>query len=167
MNDINSVSDNCQKIVIKIYDHSQLALYQIENTNNIFADSIEEAKSNLEKSIKGIEKEYISILGIFASIVFAFVGSITFSASVLQNISSGSIYRLVLIVDLLAFVFLNIIYMLIRFVYVITEKDYYLFKITWVNIVCLTIAVLTVIAWALNADELPRFLRQFLPWVII
>ena len=77
---------------IKIYDHFQLVLYQIENINNIFADGIEEAKTNLKQEVKGIEKEYISILGIFASIVLAFVGGI------MQNIGSSSIYRILLVV---------------------------------------------------------------------
>ena len=69
LDDNNLVSDDCKKMIVKIYDHFQLALHQIENVNNIFADSIEEAKENLQKQIKGVEKEYISILGIFASIV--------------------------------------------------------------------------------------------------
>ena len=44
-------------MIVKIYDHFQLALHQIENVNNIFANSIEEAKENLQKQIKGVEKE--------------------------------------------------------------------------------------------------------------
>ena len=63
------MSEDSKRIIIKIYDHFQLALHQIENVNNIFASSIEEAKENLKKEIKGVEKEYISILGIFAAIV--------------------------------------------------------------------------------------------------
>lgn len=83
LDDKNDVNDDCKKMIVKIYDHFQLALHQIENVNNIFANSIEEAKENLQKQIKGVEKEYISILGIFAAIVLAFVGGITFSTSVL------------------------------------------------------------------------------------
>ena len=109
LDDNNNVNEDSKRIIIKIYDHFQLALHQIENVNNIFASSIEEAKENLKKEIKGVEKEYISILGIFAAIVLAFVGGITFSTSVLQNISSVSVFRLLLIVDFLAFVLINII----------------------------------------------------------
>ena len=93
LDDNNNVSEDSKRIIIKIYDHFQLALHQIENVNNIFASSIEEAKENLKKEIKGVEKEYISILGIFAAIVLAFVGGITFSTSVLQNISSVSVWK--------------------------------------------------------------------------
>ena len=59
----NSVTPDCRELTVRIYDHFQLALHQIENVNNIFAESIEEAKANLKKEVKGIEKEYISILG--------------------------------------------------------------------------------------------------------
>lgn len=79
----NHVGADTKKIIVEIYDHFQLAISQIENANNIFAASIEDAKDKLQQQVKGVEKEYISILGIFASIVLAFVGGITFSTSVL------------------------------------------------------------------------------------
>lgn len=103
----NNVAEDSKKLIVKIYDHFQLALHQIENVNNIFANSIKEAKENLQKEIKSVEKEYISIQGIFAAIVLAFVGGITFSTSVLQNISMVSIFRLLLVIDFLA-LFLSI-----------------------------------------------------------
>ena len=52
LDDKNDVNDDCKKMIVKIYDHFQLALHQIENVNNIFANSIEEAKENLQKQIK-------------------------------------------------------------------------------------------------------------------
>ena len=133
LDDENTVNEDCKKLTIKIYDHFQLALCQIENVNNIFAESIEEAKVNLSREIKGVEKEYISILGIFAAIVLAFVGGITFSSSVLQNIDSVSIYRLLLVIDLLAFVLINTIFLLVRFIFEINDKDVSNFKIKWIN----------------------------------
>lgn len=44
------MADDSKKLIIKIYDHFQLALHQIENVNNIFANSIEEAKDKFGKS---------------------------------------------------------------------------------------------------------------------
>lgn len=160
----NSVTEDSKKLIIKIYDHFQLALHQIENANNIFANSINEAKENLQKEIKGVEKEYISILGIFAAIVLAFVGGITFSTSVLQNISAVSTFRLLLVVDFLAFVLINVIYILVKFIFTINEKNARLFHIKPLNITCLVIAVITLIAWLLNVNEMPDFISQFLPW---
>lgn len=164
LDDENTVSDDSKKLIVKIYDHFQLALHQIENVNNIFANSIEEAKENLQKQIKGVEKEYISILGIFAAIVLAFVGGITFSTSVLQNISAVSVFRLLLIVDFLAFVLMNVIYILVKFIFTINEKDAKLFNITALNISCLVIAIIIVIAWLFNANQIPDFISDFLPW---
>lgn len=112
-----------------------------------------------------VEKEYISILGIFAAIVLAFVGGITFSTSVLQNISAVSAFRLLLVVDFLAFVLINVIYILVKFIFTINEKNAKLFNIKSLNIACLVIAVIILIAWLLNVNEMPDFISQFLPWI--
>lgn len=151
-------------MIVKIYDHFQLALHQIENANNIFADSIEEAKENLQKQVKSVEKEYISILGIFASIVLAFVGGITFTTSVLQNISAVSVFRLLLVVDFLSFVLINIIYILIKFIFTINEKNAKLFNIKALNITCLIIGIAIVVSWILSINQIPDFISEFLPW---
>lgn len=164
LDDSKDVSEDCKKMIVKIYDHVQLALHQIENANNIFANSIEDAKENLQKQIKSVEKEYISILGIFASIVLTFVGGITFSTSVLQNISATSIFRLLLVVDFLAVVLINVIYILVRFIFTINEKNAKLFPIRNLNISCAVIAVMIVLAWMFNANQIPEFLSKFLPW---
>lgn len=164
LDDKNAVSEDSKKLIVKIYDHFQLALHQIENVNNIFANSIEEAKENLQKQIKGVEKEYITILGIFASIVLAFIGGITFSTSVLQNISGISVFRLLLIVDFLAFVLINVIYILVKFIFTINEKDAKLFNIKMLNIACIVIAIIIIIGWVLNVNQIPDFMSDFLPW---
>ena len=164
LNQDNDVALDTQRIIVKIYDHVQLALYQIENTNNIFADSIEEAKENLHKQIKGVEKEYITILGIFASIVLAFVGGITFSTSVLQNISAVSIFRLLLTVDFLTFVLINTIYVLVKCIFAINDKNTDMFNIKMVNITCLVIACVIIGAWLLNMDKLQSFISNHLFW---
>lgn len=164
LNDNNSVNKDCKKMIVKIYDHFQLALHQIENANNIFADSIEEAKENLQKQVKSVEKEYISILGIFASIVLAFVGGITFTTSVLQNISAVSVFRLLLVVDFLSFVLINIIYILIKFIFTINEKNAKLFNIKALNITCLIIGIVIVASWILSINQIPDFISEFLPW---
>ena len=114
--------------------------------------------------MKGVEKEYISILGIFAAIVLAFVGGITFSTSVLQNISSVSVFRLLLIVDFLAFVLINIIHILVKFIFTINEKDAKIFNVKALNTACLVIAAVIIVAWLLNANQLPDFISSFLPW---
>ena len=91
----------------------------------------------MQKEIKSVEKEYISILGIFAAIVLAFVGGITFSTSVLQNISMVSIFRLLLVIDFLAFILINTIYILVKFIFTINEKNANFFNVKALNTACL------------------------------
>lgn len=83
LDDKNNVSEDSRKICIKFYDHFQLILIQIESANMITANGIADAMKdeieNSHKEIKGIQKEYITILGIFAAIMLAFVGAFTFS----------------------------------------------------------------------------------------
>ena len=160
----NHVGADTKKIIVKIYDHFQLAISQIENANNIFAASIEDAKVKLQQQVKGVEREYISILGIFASIVLAFVGGITFSTSVLQSISAASIYRLLLTIDFLAFVLINTIYILVKFIFTINDKDAKLFKIEKLNCTCLIIAIVVIGSWLFSIKELQEFISNLLPW---
>lgn len=47
------------------------------------------------------------------------------STSVLQNISAVSVFKLLLVVDFLAFVLINVIYILVKFIFTINEKDAY------------------------------------------
>lgn len=167
LNDENSVTNDSKKIIVKIYDHSQLASHQIENVNNIFAASIEENKEKLQGQIKDMEREYITILGIFAAIVLAFVGGITFSTSVLQNISAISVFRLLLVIDFLAFVLINVIYILVKFIFAINknnEKNTEMFNNKALNTACLVIALVIILTWLFSANKIPHFISEFLPW---
>lgn len=162
----NEVDKDTGKIAIKIFDHVQLSVYQIENTERItqdvFGDSIEEAKIDLNTTIKGIEREYVTILGIFAAIVLAFVGGITFTSSVLENIDKPSVFRLVIIADLVGAVLVAVIYMLISLIFTINDKEDKLVSaesyITKFNKALLIIAVITVFAWIANVGGLWHYL---------
>lgn len=159
-----NISEACTKIVIKLYDHAQLVAYQIENAQDIFASGIEAEKVRLEKEIKGIEKEYITILGIFASIVLAFVGNFIFSSSVLQNISQASIYRLLLAIDLLGFIFTTIILMLIRFILRINNCRECAVRFWHIVVVCAIIALLILLCWVFQLHQLPEWVNTQVPW---
>lgn len=75
-----------------------------------------------------------------------------------------SVFRLLLVVDFLAFVLINVIYILVKFIFTINEKDAKLFNIKALNIACLAIAIIIVISWTLNANQIRDFISQFLPW---
>lgn len=122
----NSVDENVKKICIKLYDHFQLNLIQIESASIITKDAIAEAmKKEIEEShkeIKGIQKEYITILGIFAAIMLAFVGSFTFSTSVLNNVGKTDVFELVIVALVIGLVFILLISILIDFLREINDK---------------------------------------------
>lgn len=122
---------------IRLYDHIQLALIQhdatdswIQQRKEFVDEELDKTKKKIErieKNAKGIakqsreksermEREYIGILGIFSSVLLACIGGFIFSTSVFSNIQSVSIYRLVLILSLVALVIVNIIYSVFYYV---------------------------------------------------
>ena len=106
------------------------------------AQSQQESKNNQAK----MQSEYITILGIFASIVLAFTGGMTFSTSVLENISSSSIYRIIVISLILGLILFNVIWLLIDFLRDINRKTIR----KWWIILLLNFLIIAGIAFMLN-----------------
>ena len=88
-------------LVNKLYDHINLdiarinyfkktemrsydELQKVMRTTKELEEKTEDMKDAVEK-VDEMQKQYITILGIFASIVLAFTGGIAFSTSVLEN----------------------------------------------------------------------------------
>lgn len=92
----------------------------IEEVKLEYINYIDETKKSIiaenKKEASKMKSEYISILGIFSSIVLAFVGGMAFSTSVLENINKASVYRMVLIALIVGMVFFNIICVLMDFI---------------------------------------------------
>ena len=76
---------------------------------------IDGVKSNFHSEIKIVEREYITILGIFAAIVLAFVGTFTFSTSVLNNIGQAHFGKILIVACLIFVAFYEIISLLVNF----------------------------------------------------
>nr|DAY22227.1 MAG TPA: hypothetical protein [Caudoviricetes sp.] len=158
MNDVDMCGD-CKKIIIKLFDHSLLVSYQItgikERAVEISEKVAEKNKKILMDIVKDSEKQYITILGIFASIVLAFTGGIAFSTSVLSNIDKASIYRLVFVTSLLGFILFNTICVMFEFVREINNKSLNLTfktifkKPLWMipNIVFITIMIISTLSY--------------------
>lgn len=127
LDDENQVSEDSRKICIKFYDHFQLNLTQIESANIITKNGIANAmKDEIEdshKEIKGIQKEYITILGIFAAIMLAFVGAFTFSTSVLNNLGNVPVFELITVAIIIGLVFVILIALLLDFLREINDKE--------------------------------------------
>lgn len=126
LDDENNVAEDAKKISIKIYDHFQLNLTQIESANKItdagISKSLEKESEGINTKLKGLEKEYITILGIFAAIMLAFVGGFTFSTSVLNNIGETNIFELAIIALIIGLIFVGLISILLNFLREINDK---------------------------------------------
>lgn len=168
LSDKNNVDKNIKLIVMKIYDYINLNKVQNQNIKNILEESVASVKEKLHTEIKTIEREYITILGIFASIVLSFVGGMTFTTSVLQNIEKVGIFRLALIIEVLGFILMNLIYILISFILEINNinKRKYDKYIKCVNRVLLGMACLTGLSWFFNFIEFKEYISRYFYWSI-
>lgn len=127
-NPLSKLSDHLN-LEIARYNHytvSENSTKDILQQNKKMENTLQEAQKALDDSKKRAENmqtEYTTILGIFAAIILAFTGTITFSSSVLENIHQSSIYRLIIITLIIGFVAFNIIAILIEFIVKINKKE--------------------------------------------
>lgn len=136
-----ALSKNCSHSVsiglIKLQDHISLEIRRMRymavqnkhqkdtaeqlasNLNNQINTSIKQAKSNFDSQIQqtkdSVQKNHITILGIFAAIVIAFASTWAFSSSILQNMANVSIYRLSFTMLVLGFLAFNMLCALFMF----------------------------------------------------
>lgn len=117
-----TVPEDLLKSLNKLEDHINLDISRITYTKKI-TEEIEEknraTNSNLKtinKKAENMQREHVTILGIFSSIVITFVAGMVFSSSVLNNIDKVSIYRLVFIMTLIALMIFNLVYLLLDFI---------------------------------------------------
>lgn len=103
---------------------------KVQNSEGLFQDmtgrtikKVKRLSRQIQKNQEDMQKEYITILGIFAAIVLAFTGGMVFSSSVLENIDKASVYRIVLVSLIVGLVFFNLIWLLTDFIRDINGKD--------------------------------------------
>lgn len=166
LNDIDSKINKAQDMLDKLDEKS----VQIEELTNslipgmekvgeqlpIFQDKLENVETELkqkEEKINSFQKEYISILGIFASIVLTFNAGIAFSSSVLENINNSSVYRVVLVTLIIGIVLANVLFALFHYIDKLVFKEPRLKVLNRVNVILLTLVVLTVAAWSWGIVE--------------
>ena len=112
------------EIVLKIYDHIHLVGLQIEQIGKV-RSGVDKAKSDLDflnKELKNSQRDYIAVLGIFATVVVTFMGGMTFSSATLAAMNLVTVYRLTGTIILLGFVLFNLINVLMKFLLLITGK---------------------------------------------
>ena len=106
----------------KLYDHVNLDISRINYTKEIAARMEEKNQAtnndlrHIREKAENIQKDHVTILGIFSSIVITFVAGMVFSSSVLSNIDKASIYRLSFIMILIALMIFNLLNLLLEFI---------------------------------------------------
>ncbi len=95
---------------------------QKKATENLNFES-QKLKTEVRDGQEKMQNEYITILGIFAAIVLAFTGGMSFSSSVLENIHKASPYRLLAISLILGLILFNLVWLLIDFLRDINGKS--------------------------------------------
>lgn len=127
---------------------------QVESAKNKVND-LERQIANQENDLKGVQKEYIAILGIFASVVLTFTGGIAFSTSVLQNLHTTSIYRVVGAILLIGIVLTNVLYGLFYYIdRLVNKPDHRKIKPLIIsNTILLVLLAVISIGWWLGIAE--------------
>lgn len=170
------------KEINKLYDHINLDIARLnyfgtmQSRTESELQKVTETLYEVEKSIlimddntkkaDDMQKQYVTILGIFAAIVLSFTGGIAFSTSILQNIANVSIYRIALIAIGLAFVLINIIYILTRFILEVNKKQDEVIKypkyMKILNGVCASAVVVLIICWFFDVGRAARIFRNWI-----
>lgn len=159
----------------KLYDHVSLDIARInysdwadrkveqkESISQVKAEvasvqaNIDKAKEDMDAQVDTIrnvvqdtQKNYITILGIFASIVLAFTGGIAFSTSVLENMHLVSAYRAIIVSLVIGLVLINVLYGLFYYIskLIIKKDKQRLWPLFITNAILLLLIGFTVIAW--------------------
>lgn len=118
----SGVNEEFRSHMEKLYDHVNLDISRLTYTERIVGEVNQKYSVTrtellrLGETAKNMQRDYVTILGIFAAIILAFVAGITFSTSVLSNIDKVSIYRLVFVMLMIALLLFNLLNMLLEFV---------------------------------------------------
>lgn len=159
---IDEKEQEFRKKIWRLYDHANLECIHLRSLEDIDKEikfareniaQIDKKEKDVRKKIKNQQTQYITILGIFASIVLAFVGGLTFSTSVLSHMHEVSIYRLVFVICCIGFLIFNTLFALFGFILRITEKevDYCVFRV--VNGIFVAILIINALHYSIYGKE--------------
>lgn len=144
----------------KLYDHINLDIARIAYAKEINRRQEDRDRTTrveltkLAERAQGMQRDYITILGIFASIIITFVAGIGVSGSVLNNIDKVSIYRLTFVILLLALFLSNLLNLLLNFIKhvrgcVELETNNSLSTIAGINVLFLLLILIDILWWAI------------------
>lgn len=171
--DKNGKLIDVSKSINKLYDHVNLELarmayseigdYQLSEQGMTLDDlskrvgDLQKDADDIHRSLDKAQTDYIAILGIFASVVLAFVGGMAFSTSVLENIKDVSIYRLLTVAIIIGMVFVTVIFLMFYFIGILTgrklDNEYSIEPLRLSYFVFICLIVFVVVMWCLGIVE--------------
>lgn len=104
-----------KEILEKVQSNANECTKQIKDSEAI-VESLEDTVEKIKQKTEDVQKDSITILGIFASIVLSFTAGMVFTSSVLENIDKASPYRIVGIVLLIGLILTNLISLLLIYI---------------------------------------------------
>lgn len=164
------------------YSKSEQQVKDLEKRNQTLQAELKDATDELKsakKTVSTMQTELISVLSIFAAIVLAFSGSLSFIGNALNGMSNTSFFKATFFVVLCGIVVFNLIFLMMYIVGKLTGRNIYarcesencscgengkpkcngikriqkrLPYIFWVNLILLVMMVLDIVAWCLNMN---------------
>lgn len=114
--EIAKVTSNIRNIEHRLNIALEQSIYEMEQKQKEFSKQVNDTVDKTKETSNKLRSEYITILGIFASIVLAFTAGMAYSTSVFSNIHKASIYRVVLITLLVGLILIFVLWMLMDFI---------------------------------------------------
>ncbi|KIL06899.1 hypothetical protein SR42_15110 [Clostridium botulinum] len=162
-----------KKTILKLWDHSHLALYQFESLKQSddefkrnFIKNISPVKTDVNKQLneftKGMNSQLISLVGIFTAMSFLVFGSINSLDGIFKNAQSIPILQIMIIGTVWGLCVTNLVFVFMFFISKMTEmkiksdlnEDATLIQkyplIFWSNLILLT--VLSMCSWLYYID---------------
>ena len=128
------------------YQKSQKALVETQDDIN-----------KVKKEVESTQKKYITVLGIFSTLVLAFTSGIAFSTSVFQNMHLASSYRVVVVCLLIAFALINPFFILVFYLRDVwgknAKKETEIKFVVVFNAIIIISIILTTIFWGFGLVE--------------
>lgn len=182
---------NIQNELTQETEKLELAKEELIRVNKDLAES----KQKLETSVKDTENlksEVITVIGIFAAIMLAFVGGMSFTSSTLTSMHNSSIYKVVFVAIICGFVVFNTIFCLMYIVSRMTNRDIYaechdgncekdcvkhycqygcsainrirkrLPYVFWVNLILLILLLIIIVCWVVDIKSFNDYIQKLL-----
>lgn len=168
MKETNDSIKSLQENATKVQKNYQELFEEAEGIRSTIKQNFDKAYSNIDKAennIKAIaekaekaQRDYITILGIFATIVITFMAGMSFSASILNNMKDVTIYRLILSVVMVGLVIINTVSVLTCFLERVSDYNskktkWYCNPVNIINIVLILILVILLVIWCIAFYE--------------